>query len=140
MTRRTIISAILALAVVGAVVSVTSFARKPVLGAPLPQAPRRPVVQVQAPNQVPQHTRPECQSSAFIDYTSEATGKSTVRAAVRAYRPGARNLRITSFSRHSAEVDELRGTVRVASYHLFRAGHGWLVDRADTFGPCTAPE
>jgi hypothetical protein len=139
-TRRTIISSLLALAVVGTVVSVTSFARKPVLGAPLRQAPRRPVVQVQAPERVPQHTRPECQSSAFIDYASDARGKAMVREAVRAYRPGAHNLRITSFDRYSAEVDELRGTVRIASYHLFRAGHGWLVDRADLYGPCTAPE
>jgi hypothetical protein len=140
-SKRTIIGSIAAVAIVGTIVSVTSLARRPVLGAPLGRPALKPVAQVQAPDPETVLAREECLSTAFIDYTPDARGKATVRAAVRAYRPGARNLRIKTFARDRAEVEEFRGTTRIATYGLFwTARTGWLVDRADIYSPCTPTE
>jgi hypothetical protein len=99
------------------------------------------VAQLQAPASENQPTQEECLSTAFIDYASGARGKATLRGAVRAYRPGARNLRVKTVDSDRAVVEEFRGTVRIATYELFRTSKtGWLVDRADIYSSCSSLE
>lgn len=84
---------------------------------------------------------PTCGSTAFVDYVEGAIGKATPIAAVRAYIPGARNLLIKALGANRAVVEEFRRGVKIASYGLFRMKKsGWLVERADTFEPCGAPQ
>jgi hypothetical protein len=137
MVKRAIISLVIVIAIFTAIVSVTSLARRPVLGASLARPQGRLVARVHAPDRVAQPLGRECLSStAFIDYTSDARGKATPIAAVRSYWPGAGSLRIQVLEPGRAVVEEFNGAIKVGVYELFHMGKGWLVVRADSYGPC----
>ena len=144
-SRRIVIASVVALVVGIGLVSVISLVRRPVFGAPMSRTNARSetgvqpeaVTPVQAPEGELEASAAMCGSSAFVDYAPDATGKATPIAAVRSYLPSASNLRVASLDEDRAVVEELRGTVKIASYELFRLGKvGWLVERADTFQPC----
>jgi len=149
--QRVVVSLALAVVVGVALVSTISLARRPVLGAPLVRTDAaRPAAHVQKttrsqelpqPDRGQQLPRYECGSTAFVDYAEGATGEATPLAAVRSYRPGARDLRIQTLGSDRALVEEVQGAVKIAAYEVFRVEKaGWLVTRADKYESCGAPQ
>jgi hypothetical protein len=139
--QRAVITSVLGLAVIAAIVPTLALARRPVLGAPLrrPQGASAGHVQRLEADRQPAPT--QCGSTAFIDYAEGARGKQTPRAAVRAYRPHAQDLRVQSLQSDRAVVEEFDGAMKIATYEVFRmAQAGWLVVQADTYEPCSPPQ
>jgi hypothetical protein len=139
--RRRAIGSVLVIAILVAVVSVMSLARRPVLGATVTRSQGGPRPAVNPSDRVVHPPVEECLSStAFIDYASDARGRATPRAAVRDYVPGARDLRVHMITPEHASVEQFKGTIKVAAYEVFRTGNGWLVVQADSYEPCDSAE
>jgi len=145
-----VVSLALAVVVGVALVSTISLARRPVLVASLVRTDARPAAHVQKttrgqqlpqPDRGQQLPRYECGSTAFVDYAEGARGEATPLAAVRSYRPGARDLRIQTLGSDRALVEEVQGAVKIGAYEVFRVEKaGWLVTRADKYESCGAPQ
>lgn len=141
MGKRFIISSVVAVVIGLAVLFVLTLERTPVLGSPLARPRAQSADRVQRLEADRQPSRDQCGSTAFIDYAEDAKGKTTPRAAVRSYRPSARNLRIQTLGSNRAIVEEFNGALKIAAYELFRMQKmGWLVVRADTYMQCDSPQ
>jgi hypothetical protein len=139
-SKRLIISSVVAVVIGVAVLSVLTLERTPVLGSPLARPRGQSADRVQRLEADREPTRDQCGSTAFIDYAEDARGQATPFAAVLSYRPGAQNLRVQILESNRAIVDEFNGALKIAAYELFRMETtGWLVGRADTFAQCDSP-